>query len=222
MWLLWSSFNAIIFVIQKNNFVVVPFYMVDRLVCVSVTIHFFLVTIKRELGTAKMITWEISPWDLTKMDLWYAFKVLHVHDEHWSTLTTNVTTGCWDNQHIRSVRHFHLHHCQCLRTFPEVMSRLNVLIRDGRSETWGGRVLIALEFLSTPLTSAGLPSDVIMSDTWNDIVFLGERRAFVSFTGRFSSYNVFQIHLSQSDRWKISQDDYRTWDIASVNLPRTA
>lgn len=67
--------------------------------------------------------------------------------------------------------------------------------QDGR----GGRVLIALEFLSTPLTSADLPSDGIMYDTWNDIVFLGERRAFVSFTGRFSSHNVFQIGLSWSD-----------------------
>lgn len=63
-----------------------------------------------------------------------------------------------------------------------------------------GRVLIALEFLSAPLTSAGLPADVIMSDTWNDIVFLGERRAFVAFTGWFSSHNVFQISLSRSDR----------------------
>lgn len=74
-------------------------------------------------------------------------------------------------------------------------SHAECVARDSGS----GRVLIALEFLSTPLTSADLTSDGIMSDTWNDTVFLGERRAFVSFTGRFSSHNVFQIGLSRSD-----------------------
>lgn len=73
------------------------------------------------------------------------------------------------------------------RNFSRPLSWLSVSIRDGE----GGRVLIALEFLSAPLTSAGLLSDVIMSDTLNDIIFLGERRAFVSFTGWFSSHNVF-------------------------------